>query len=166
MTDHDDPVDRLRAFLDVWLVPGRDTIERIHADRAYELRGSDIAAALQQLDDARTEVQRLTNPTPEQVREMQAQMDREEAAYWEAAARSELRSRTGRVKPERPLTPGVPGYACARCGSLFTSPGELRDEHSRLADSPWCRGCVDQCHEGGDGHRCVICTPESEGAPR
>jgi hypothetical protein len=52
---HDDPVDRLRAFLNVWLVPGRDVIERIHADRAYELRGSDIAAALKQLDDMQAE---------------------------------------------------------------------------------------------------------------
>lgn len=60
------------------------------------------------------------------------------------------------IKPP-PLTPGLPGYACARCGSLFTSPGEQRDEHSRHADSPWCRGCVDLCHEAGDGHRCVIC---------
>jgi hypothetical protein len=67
---------------------------------------------------------------------------------------------------ERPLTPGVPGYACARCGSLFTSPGEPRDEHSRHADSPWCRGCVDLCHEGGDGHRCVICASKSEGVPQ
>jgi hypothetical protein len=58
-----------------------------------------------------------------------------------------------------PLAPGLPGYACARCGSLFTSPGEPRDEHSRHAGSACCRGCIDRCHEGNDGHRCVICTP-------
>jgi hypothetical protein len=63
---------------------------------------------------------------------------------------------------ERPLTPGVPGYACARCGSLFTSPGEPRDGHSRHADGSWCCRCVNECQEGGDGHRCVICTAAKE----
>jgi hypothetical protein len=63
---------------------------------------------------------------------------------------------------EHPLTPGVSGYACARCGNVFTSPGEPRDEHSRYLGSAYCRACVARCHEGGDGHRCVIRIPEQE----
>jgi hypothetical protein len=70
------------------------------------------------------------------------------------------------ARSPRPLTPGVPGYACGICGSLFTSPGEPRDEHSRHGDSPWCRGCADQCHEGGGGHSCAICTPADERTAR
>ena len=65
-----------------------------------------------------------------------------------------------------PLAPGLPGCACGICGSLFTPAGEPRDEHSRHGDSPWCRGCADQCHEGGGGHSCAICTPADERTAR
>lgn len=40
---------RVQAFVDLWLIPGRNTIERIHADRAYELAASDLAEVLRQL---------------------------------------------------------------------------------------------------------------------
>jgi hypothetical protein len=153
----DDPVERLRAFLGVWLVPGRDAIERIHADRAYELRGSDIAAALKQLDEARSKLA--------DIRTLVAKWAGPTAAG-ERILAGEILALTGGPWTEAklpPLTPGLPGYACGICGSLFTPAGEPRDQHSRHADSPWCRGCVEQCHEGGDGHRCVICTPKGEG---
>lgn len=90
--------------------------------------------------------------------------------FWQASAKispfrplPEWLTGEPEVPDPRPLVPGLPGYACARCGSLFTSPGEPRDEHSRHAGSPWCRGCIDQCHEAGDGHQCVICAPASDG---
>lgn len=129
----------------------RQEIVDARGETVAEATRADVAEA--QRDEARAELQRFANPTPEQVRELEVAADRDEAAYWDAARDWERRKRT-----ERPLTPGLPGYACARCGSLFTSPGEPRDEHSRHGDSPWCRGCADQCHEGGDGHCCAICT--------
>lgn len=133
----------------------RQEIVDARGETVAEAIRADVAEA--QRDEARTELQRFTNPTPEQVRELEAAADRDEAAYWDAARDWEQRKRT-----ERPLTPGLPGYACGICGSLFTPAGEPRDEHSRTGSSAYCQGCVDRCHEGSDGHRCVICTTDKE----
>ena len=48
--------------------------------------------------------------------------------------------------------------SCARCGRAFDPTDTRFDGHARHARSPWCRGCVDQCHEADAGHRCPICS--------
>lgn len=94
MTDHDDPAASVRAFLAVWLAPGRDAIERIHADRAYELRGSDIAAVLQQLDAMRAERDQWRRDF------FKASVDRSEVMQT-AAERDEAMSASVRLMYER-----------------------------------------------------------------
>lgn len=51
---------RVQAFVDVWLVPGRDAIERIHADRSYELRASDLRAVLAEHEAMRKQMAAMT----------------------------------------------------------------------------------------------------------
>lgn len=46
-------VANVQAFVDIWLAPGRDLIERIHADCAYALWASELVEVLRQLDDAK-----------------------------------------------------------------------------------------------------------------
>lgn len=61
MTEPSTAVQRVTEFTDVWLdAPGRDAIERIHADRVYELRGSDVREVLRELAEARAQLAGLT----------------------------------------------------------------------------------------------------------
>ncbi|MEV0526610.1 hypothetical protein AB0I66_24515 [Streptomyces sp. NPDC050439] len=46
---------------------------------------------------------------------------------------------------------------CAKCKQPFDPTDTRFDGHAQHADTPWCRGCVDNCHEGGAEHVCVIC---------
>lgn len=47
--------------------------------------------------------------------------------------------------------------SCRRCRTPFDPDDKRFDGQARSADSPWCRGCVDNCYEGDVGHRCVVC---------
>lgn len=49
--------------------------------------------------------------------------------------------------------------ACGRCKHRFDPADTAFDGHARHADSPWCRRCINQCHDGGADHACPICTP-------
>ncbi|GAA4911091.1 hypothetical protein [Streptomonospora salina] len=49
--------------------------------------------------------------------------------------------------------------ACARCEQPFNPEDPRFDGHARHRATPWCRHCVDRCHEGGADHTCPICTP-------
>ncbi len=51
--------------------------------------------------------------------------------------------------------------ACARCRRPFDPADTRFDGHARHADTPWCRRCIDNCHEGDADHRCIICTPDA-----
>ncbi len=53
------------------------------------------------------------------------------------------------ARPERP--------GCRRCKVSFDPADKSPDGQAQQGDEPWCRGCVDNCHEGGTDHRCVIC---------
>lgn len=60
-------------------------------------------------------------------------------------------------------TPG----GCQRCKRPF-DPGDTRfDGQARSGSTPWCRSCVDRCHESSDAfHACPICaasTSDSDG---
>lgn len=48
--------------------------------------------------------------------------------------------------------------ACAKCQQPF-DPADMRfNGAARWCDSPFCRSCVDRCHESTDfAHECAIC---------
>lgn len=47
--------------------------------------------------------------------------------------------------------------ACGRCRTPFDPADTRWDGPGRYGKTPWCRRCVDNCHEAGADHRCVIC---------
>lgn len=50
---------------------------------------------------------------------------------------------------------------CGRCRRPFNPTDTRWDGHARHHDSPWCRSCVDRCHESTDAfHICAICNPD------
>jgi hypothetical protein len=47
---------------------------------------------------------------------------------------------------------------CGNCERSFDATDSRFDGHARHSDTPYCRRCVDRCHEATDAfHRCVIC---------
>lgn len=52
---------------------------------------------------------------------------------------------------------------CRCCSRSFDPTDTAFDGRSRYRDTPWCRSCVDNCHEGGTEHVCVICDPKRYG---
>lgn len=52
---------------------------------------------------------------------------------------------------------------CRRCRRPFNPTDTRFDGHARHKDSPWCRRCVDNCHDGGAEHVCLICDPQRYG---
>ncbi len=53
---------------------------------------------------------------------------------------------------------------CGRCRQTFDPTDTAFDGHARHKDSPWCRWCVDRCHESTDAfHACPICDPARYG---
>lgn len=54
--------------------------------------------------------------------------------------------------------------ACGKCRRPFDETDRRHDGHARAGDSPWCRRCVDRCHESTDfAHECVICREPDDG---
>lgn len=52
-----------------------------------------------------------------------------------------------------------PAEACGKCKTPF-DPTDIRfvDSRARYRETPYCRSCVDRCHDSTDAfHRCVIC---------
>ncbi|MFF3643421.1 hypothetical protein [Streptomyces sp. NPDC002564] len=48
--------------------------------------------------------------------------------------------------------------ACAKCRTPFDPADTRFDGRARHYDTPYCRGCVDRCHDNEIAdHRCVIC---------
>jgi hypothetical protein len=52
---------------------------------------------------------------------------------------------------------------CRRCSTPFDPADTRFDGRARHGDSPWCRWCVDACHEGSAEHVCMICDPKRYG---
>lgn len=46
---------------------------------------------------------------------------------------------------------------CGRCGTAFDPTDTSFDGRARYRQTPWCNGCIDNCHEGSAEHVCVIC---------
>ncbi|WP_075662246.1 hypothetical protein [Streptomyces acidiscabies] len=54
---------------------------------------------------------------------------------------------------------------CRRCRKPFEGDGTRFDGRARYRDTAWCRSCVDNCHDGGTEHTCVICEPSRYSQP-
>jgi hypothetical protein len=52
---------------------------------------------------------------------------------------------------------------CARCRRPFDPADKAFDGRARYRETPHCRACVDNCHEGSAEHVCVICEPKRYG---
>ncbi|MEV8031408.1 hypothetical protein [Streptomyces sp. NPDC086182] len=52
---------------------------------------------------------------------------------------------------------------CGRCHRPFDPTDTRFDGHARHGDTPWCRQCIDNCHEGSPEHACRICDPKRYG---
>jgi len=51
-----------------------------------------------------------------------------------------------------------PPEACQKCKTPFDPTDTRFDGRGRHNETPWCRGCVDRCHDNESAdHRCVIC---------
>jgi hypothetical protein len=46
---------------------------------------------------------------------------------------------------------------CAGCAMPFDPDDSRFDGRARHRATPWCRYCIDRCHEGDGAHRCPIC---------
>ncbi|MEV8042439.1 hypothetical protein AB0P02_01160 [Streptomyces griseoluteus] len=55
---------------------------------------------------------------------------------------------------------------CRRCHNTFDPNDQRFDGRARHQDSPWCRRCIDNCHDGSAEHSCVICNPARYGGER
>ncbi|MGW7362000.1 hypothetical protein ACWGI8_00880 [Streptomyces sp. NPDC054841] len=57
-----------------------------------------------------------------------------------------------------------PAPACGHCRQPFDPTDKRFDGRARHADTPWCRACVDRCHESTDAfHACPMCDPARRG---
>lgn len=55
---------------------------------------------------------------------------------------------------------------CARCRWTFDPHDKRFDGHARHGETPFCRRCVDKCHDSGTEHVCQICDPQRYGGAR
>lgn len=56
--------------------------------------------------------------------------------------------------------------ACARCHTPFDPHDLSFDGHARFTGTPFCRRCIDRCHESTDfAHSCAVCRPPEENTP-
>ncbi len=53
--------------------------------------------------------------------------------------------------------------AVRRCLRDFAPSDPRFDGQARYRETPWCRMCVDNCHDGGAEHVCRICDPARYG---
>ncbi|MEU7597530.1 hypothetical protein AB0B79_31535 [Streptomyces sp. NPDC039022] len=78
--------------------------------------------------------------------------DRDEwSVVWDRAAERWQVAPYDAEPPEAPAT-------CGRCRQLFDPEDTRFDGRARHGESPFCRSCVDRCHEALDAfHRCPVC---------
>lgn len=63
----------------------------------------------------------------------------------------------------RGAAPAAAADTCERCRRPFDYNDTRFDGRARQGTMPFCRSCVDRCHESNDaGHRCPICKGEEE----
>ncbi|MFJ1995261.1 hypothetical protein [Streptomyces asiaticus] len=67
----------------------------------------------------------------------------------------------------QPAEKGEPADTCDRCRQPFDPSDARFDGRARHLYSPFCRRCVDRCHESTDAfHKCPVCAPAEGGDSR
>lgn len=82
----------------------------------------------------------------------------EEALVRQKAAEAYERSPQGLAAAAFAAEAAQGSDSCRRCRVFFDATDTRFDGHAQGAVAGFCRRCVDNCHEGDAGHRCVICT--------
>jgi len=76
----------------------------------------------------------------------------------EAPAVAELLDSMLTFRVEQPVEEQPAAEACGKCKRPFDPADTRFDGNARHNETPYCRSCVDRCHESTDAfHRCVIC---------
>jgi hypothetical protein len=79
-----------------------------------------------------------------------------ETGRGDKALREFLAAHPGEAVEELPAVEAT--EACGKCKTPFDPDDARFDGHARHRDTPWCRRCVDFCHDTEIAdHRCVIC---------
>ncbi|MET8475396.1 hypothetical protein ABZY90_19730 [Streptomyces sp. NPDC006422] len=80
-------------------------------------------------------------------------------AMGRAQGKANLLSVEPRLIFEYNAAPTQPPTGCAKCKAPFDPTDTRFDGHAQERDTPYCRRCVDCCHDTEIAdHRCVICT--------
>lgn len=75
-----------------------------------------------------------------------------------SAAGDQLHSLLESVTTETDSPAAEQAEQCGKCRTPFDPSDTSFDGRARHNETPWCRSCVDRCHESTDAfHRCVIC---------
>lgn len=141
-------------------------------DSDAELRGSHGNLLADLWDDRLgayfTAMHAATQPLLDEVRRMRQQRkfllnqiakrdaasgkgDKALAEFLAAEPQAEADTETDRPAAEQ-------AEACGKCKRPFNPADPRWDGSARYAETPYCRRCIDGCHESTDAfHRCVIC---------
>ncbi|MGV9282156.1 hypothetical protein [Streptomyces sp. NPDC003730] len=75
-----------------------------------------------------------------------------------AAAIALVKSGQDGIQQLRVMAGDDTAEACGKCEQPFDPADTRHDGRAQHAGTPYCRGCVDRCHESTDAfHVCVIC---------
>lgn len=75
----------------------------------------------------------------------------------DAAEQGETDTREGASTPQ-------PTKTCRNCRKPFDPTDTRFDGRARSGNTPYCRSCVDRCHESTDAfHVCAVCRSHAEG---
>ncbi|MDX2639932.1 hypothetical protein [Streptomyces stelliscabiei] len=72
----------------------------------------------------------------------------------------------GKLRAEEAEAAAREKNRCQRCRKPFDQDDTAPDGRARHGETAYCRGCVDNCHDGGTEHACVICDPKRYGGGR
>lgn len=127
-----------------------------------EPRAAELAAVHAFLDEQERAARLFELPTPAWVEAMRAASVPPAAplsASHTSSVSESAQSPTG--APEGALRPSLSVGAseiCGKCKKPFDLADTSRDGHNRFYLTPYCRRCVDACHDTEIAdHRCVIC---------
>ncbi|MEV5770134.1 hypothetical protein AB0L49_02520 [Streptomyces antimycoticus] len=85
-----------------------------------------------------------------------------ETLVYAAARLRRMADEAGKVTRKGEIT--QPADSCGCCRQPFDPTDHRFDGRARHRLSPWCRRCVDRCHESTDAfHVCPVCRTGAEG---
>lgn len=138
-----------------WLHLTDDHLRALLADLALvRAENKHLAAANIQLQDVAVQASRLIDAVDDSVPTLLA-----DGAYQGPPISQELADALNGprtvILPARAADPAPPAH-CGNCWRAF-DPADFDGAAEDRTLNGFCRGCVDNCHEGGVGHRCAVC---------